>query len=43
MPVIVSSLKGGNPTKNSYTITPNDHQSIDLLDMDMPFMTSGGI
>ena len=39
----VSSLKGGIPTKNSYSITPNDQKSKVLFDVDIPFIISGAI
>lgn len=40
---ILLSLNGGIPTKNSYAITPNAHQSIEKFDIDYPLITSGGI
>jgi hypothetical protein len=43
IPAMVSSLKGGIPTRISKRITPIDHKSIALLSKSLPFNISGAI
>jgi hypothetical protein len=40
---MLSSLKGGIPTKNSYISTPKDQKSKVLFEVEIPRMISGAM